>query len=120
LNELLGTGWPFLLLLHQMNRSRSRGAWMALTCCVACGASSDVRPTRLAAKVLRERAWNTKCEGSVVSVPSLSGSAGSACAVLAALDETALPMRDDAGEITDYAKQSLCIAKIFNQRRLTT
>jgi len=97
-----------------MNRSRSHGTGMALTRCVTCGASPDVRPTRLAAKVLSERAWNTQCEGSVVCVPSLSESAGSACAVLAAPDETALTMRDDTGETTDYAKQPLCIAKIFS------
>ena len=92
---------------------------MALTYCVKCGASPDVRPTRLAAKVPSERAWNTQCEGSVVSAPSLSGSADNACAVLAAPDETALTMRDDMGEITDYAKHPLCIANFFHQRRLT-
>ena len=102
-----------------MNRSRSHGAWMALTCCVTCGASSDVRPTRLATKVPGEQAWNTQCEGSLVSAPSLSESADNACAVLAAPEESALAMRDDTGETAGYAKHPLCIAKIFQQRRLT-
>jgi len=39
--------------------------------------------------------------------------------VQAALDESALAMRDNTGETTGHAKQPLYIAKFFHQRRLT-
>jgi len=92
---------------------------MALTCCVTCGASLCSWPVCLAAEVLSERAWNTQCKGSVVSAPSLSDGADSACAVQAAPDESTLAMRDYAGEITGYAKQPFYIARFLHQRRLT-
>lgn len=68
----------------------------------------------LAARVLDERAWNTHCEGSVVSAPSLSESADNACDEQAAPVEAALTMRDGSGETTGYAKHPLCIAKNFS------
>ena len=63
---------------------------MAQTCCVTCGASLDVRPTRLAARVLTERAWSMACSASVLSAPGLSDKLDGACAVLGVQEEQAL------------------------------